>query len=170
MLAALHGALRKHHGTAARAFLAHLAEARREDMAGLLAMLAGMRDRFAAALPTNADVQVRHVARAFALAATAGEMATRWGVLPWPAGEASRAALAVMATWMDRRGGADAGEDGAALVRLRAFIAAHGATSSRGRRGAWKCSRTSIPRRRRAPWPMPAPSSAATGGTSPFQR
>ncbi len=128
MLAALHGALRKHHGTAARAFLAHLAEARREDMAGLLAMLAGMRDRFAAALPAGADVQVRHVARAFALAATAGEMATRWGVLPWPAGEASRAALAVMATWMDRRGGADAGEDGAALVRLRAFIAAHGAS------------------------------------------
>lgn len=131
MLAALHAAMRRHHGTAARAFLARLAAARRDDAEGLQAALAAMRDRFAAEVMQNgakADPQVRHVARFFALAAAAGELARAWGVLPWPEGEAERATLAVMAAWVERRGGAEAGEDGAALARLQAFIGAHGAS------------------------------------------
>jgi putative DNA primase/helicase len=128
LLAELHAAMRRHHGTAARAFLARLAEARATDAEGLHGALAAMRDRFAAALPATADAQVRHVARFFALVATAGELATGWAVLPWPEGEAERAVRAVMRDWIDRRGGAAAGEDSAALMTLRAFIAAHGAS------------------------------------------
>lgn len=128
LLAELHAAMRRHHGAAARAFLARLAEARAADPEGLHAALAAMRDRFAAALPASADAQVRHVARFFALVATAGEMATGWAVLPWPEGEAERAVRAVMRDWIDRRGSAVAGEDSAALTTLRAFIAAHGAS------------------------------------------
>jgi putative DNA primase/helicase len=128
MLAELHAAMRRHHGTAARAYLARLAEARAADPEELHAALAAMRDRFAAKLPADADAQVRHVARFFALVATAGELAAAWDVLPWPGGEAERAALAVMRDWIDRRGGAVAGEDSAAMTTLRAFIAAHGAS------------------------------------------
>ena len=66
----------------------------------------------AAALPANADPQVRDVARRFALVATAGELARAWGVLPWPEGEAERGARAMFAAWLARRtGGAGAAEE-----------------------------------------------------------
>jgi len=76
--------------------------------------------------PEDADAQTRDVARRFALVAAAGEMATAWGILPWPEGEASRSAETIMGAWLALRGGSGAAEDTEALARVRAFIGAHG--------------------------------------------
>ncbi|MXP65630.1 DUF927 domain-containing protein [Roseomonas sp. M0104] len=128
MMIALHAGLRRHHGVAGRAFLAQLVAARQADEEALLQLLMAMQTQFAETLPAEANPQVRHAARYFALVAAAGEMAIEWEVLPWAAGEAERAVRAVMAAWLARRGGVEAGEDLEALKRLRGFISTHGAS------------------------------------------
>lgn len=125
-MADLHGAMKRHHGHAAPAFLAKLAEAWAADPEAIRAVLQRRRDFFARLLPADADAQVRDVARRFALVAAAGELATFWGILPWPEGEATRAAETMLGAWLTTRGGAGAAEDAEALERVRRFIAEHG--------------------------------------------
>jgi uncharacterized protein (DUF927 family) len=125
---AIHQALHRQHGTAARAFIERLAAERARDPAGLVAFLEAMRARFTARLPPAADPQVRDVARRCALVATAGELAARWGIVPWPAGEAETATGALLAAWVARRaGGAGAAETAAQLERVRTALVQHGA-------------------------------------------
>lgn len=121
----LHGAMTRHHGHAAPAFIEHLTQslAAGEDVG---AVLAERREHLAESLPDDADAQTRDVARRFALVATAGELAAAWSILPWPEGEASRAAESMMAAWLALRGGGGAAEDAEAVERVRGFIAAHG--------------------------------------------
>jgi putative DNA primase/helicase len=66
------------------------------------------------------------VAGRFALIGTAGELARDYGVLPWPEGEALRAAGACFAAWLAERGGTGSGENTAALAQVRAFLENHG--------------------------------------------
>jgi putative DNA primase/helicase len=61
------------------------------------------------------------------LLAMAGELATRNGILPWPDGEATRAARTIFAAWLAARGGVGAAEDRAAVQQVAGFIATHGA-------------------------------------------
>lgn len=129
LLVHLNEAVRRHHGTAARAFLAALAEARAADAAGLAGMVEQARSGFLAEyLPKGADGQVQTVGRRFGLAAAAGELAIGFGVLPWPAGEAARAVGACFKAWLSRRGGAGAAEEVQAVQRVASFIALHGAS------------------------------------------
>ena len=124
---AVHTAMKRHHGTAARAFLAGLAEARANGGAELREAVARERDAFLAAhLPGDAADQARTVALRFALVAAAGELATEMGVLPWPAGEARRAAALGFAAWLSDRGGSASGEDAQAIQKVRAFIEKNG--------------------------------------------
>jgi len=127
-MGSLHDAMKAHHGHAAPAFIAKLSEAMEAEPDELKALLSDRREHFANRLPPGAEAQARDVARRFALVATAGELATAWGILPWPEGEATRAAEAMMAGWLASRGGAGAGEDSDALQRVRGFIASHGAS------------------------------------------
>ncbi len=123
----LRGAARAHHGIAARVFLARLSHDRAADAAELRDTLAALRARFLAEhVPAGAAGQVRSVAGRFALIGAAGELARDYGVLPWPEGEAMRAAGACFKAWLAERGGAGAGEDAAALAQVRAFLEAHG--------------------------------------------
>ncbi len=123
----LRDAGRAHHGTAARAFLSRLAHDRGTNEAALRAALDALRARFLAEyLPAGAAGQVRSVAGRFSLIGAAGELAREYGVLPWPEGEAIRAAGACFSAWLDDRGGAGTGEDAAALAQVRAFLEAHG--------------------------------------------
>jgi uncharacterized protein (DUF927 family) len=123
----LHASLRQQHGTAARAFLARLAVAREDEAAALQDAAEAMRSRILATLPADADPQVRDVARRFALVAVAGELAVEWGILPWPEGEAERAARTLLEQWRDGRGGdADSAEALEAVERVRLFLAEHG--------------------------------------------
>jgi len=126
LMARLHASMRTHHGHATRAFLERLANEWVTDHAGLTAVLDERRERFVGLLGDGADPQSLDVARRFALVAAAGELATAWGVLPWPEGEASRAAEAMLRRWLASRGGVGAAEDTDALERVRAFLAAHG--------------------------------------------
>jgi uncharacterized protein (DUF927 family) len=123
----LRAAARAHHGTASRVFLARLAQGRADDATGLRATLDDVRKSFLAEhVPAGAAAQVRSVAARFALIAAAGELARDYGVLPWPEGEAMRAAGACFAVWLEQRGGKGSGEDAAALAQVRAFLGAHG--------------------------------------------
>jgi putative DNA primase/helicase len=122
------GALRN-YGTAARAYLEALAAARADDEAQLRRFIgAVMGDFLATHVPDKADGQVRRVAKRFALTAAAGELARAFGVLPWPEGEAARAAGACFAVWLSRRGSHGAAEAEEAEQRLRHFLAQHGAS------------------------------------------
>lgn len=124
---AVHTGMKRHHGTAARAFLAALAEARAIGDAELREAVVRERDAFLAAhLPSDATDQARTVALRFALVAAAGELARCMGVLPWPAGEATRAAAEGFKAWLSDRDGATSGEDAAAVHAVRAFIEKHG--------------------------------------------
>lgn len=66
--------------------------------------------------------QVRRVARRFALAAAAGELATSWGLVPWPDGAAAEAALALFRRWADGFGRDTPREEREVLKRLRDTI------------------------------------------------
>lgn len=122
----LREASRTFYGTAARAFLAELTRALATDATGLTEFIAEQRDAFEKAnVPKGADGQVSSVARRFALIAAAGEMGIAFNVLPWPKGEAIRAAQASFKAWLNARGNSGAGEDTAALSAVRRFIEMH---------------------------------------------
>ncbi len=124
----IHQAMHRQHGAAARAFIERLAAERARDPARLFDLLESVCERFIARLPQAADPQVRDVARRCALVATAGELAARWGIVPWRAGEAEAAAGTLLTAWIARRpGGAGAAETAAQLERVRTALVQHGA-------------------------------------------
>jgi hypothetical protein len=79
-------------------------------------------------LPPGAGGQEARVCHRLGLLAMAGELATRNGILPWPEGEATRAAKAIFADWLAARGGIGAAEDRAAVQQVAGFLAVHGAS------------------------------------------
>lgn len=72
-----------------------------------------------------ASGQVKSVARRFALCAVAGEMAIAMGILPWPAGEASRGIKACLDAWLDDRGDLGMSEDAQIINELRGYLSAN---------------------------------------------
>ncbi|QDJ10875.1 DNA primase traC [Roseomonas mucosa] len=117
----------KHHGHAARAFIANLAKIQASEPDVLPTAIAKAREDFIRAhVPVGADPQVRDVARRMALIAAAGEIATDLGITAWPDGAATEAAAAIFALWCDRRGGKGSGEDAAHLAKVRLFLVQHG--------------------------------------------
>jgi uncharacterized protein (DUF927 family) len=123
----LGAAAQAHHGTAARAYLARLAQDMAGDANGLRDALRAMREGFLAHyVPAGSAAQVRSVASRFALIGAAGELARDYGILPWPEGESLRAAGACLKSWIANRGGAGSGEDALAIAQVRSFIEAHG--------------------------------------------
>lgn len=118
---AQHGA--RHYGTAGRAWLEHLVSRTDTLPADLQSRMEAIER---ALVPTDAAGQVRRAGRRFALVAAAGEMAREAGILPWPEGEAIRAAKACFDAWIASRGGAGSSEVSAMLRQVRLFFAAHG--------------------------------------------
>jgi putative DNA primase/helicase len=114
------------HGTAARAFVHHLAKAMRANGDFAAKVVERARAWVAEHVPREADGQVQRAANRIALAAVAGEMATEWGVTGWPAGEADRAAAVVFRDWLMERGGTGSREDHHLFAAMRRFIASHG--------------------------------------------
>lgn len=101
---------RAHYGHPARVFLENLAGewSRRDHLKGRLREMESA--WLAQALPPGSDAQVRRVAGRFALVAVAGELARAMGILPWPTGEAEKAAQECFRAWLDRRGHSGASE------------------------------------------------------------
>lgn len=116
---ALNDATGREHGTAAPAVLSALAADHKAARKSARAIMA----RFElASVPANASGMARRAGRRFALIAAAGELARAAGVLPWPEGEAERAAGAMFDAWAAARGGVGASEDANAIQAVRDFI------------------------------------------------
>jgi putative DNA primase/helicase len=122
---ALKAAAGRCYGTAGAAWLEQLAA----DPDGFAAAAREVIEAFAEThVPPGADGQVMRAARRFALVAVAGELAISAGILPWPPGEAERAAAACFAAWLEaRQGGGGRAEDAAGVAAVRRFVIMHGA-------------------------------------------
>jgi putative DNA primase/helicase len=117
------------YGTAAQAFLEKLVEKRNADPERAARDIHNFRAAFCKkVLNGGEDGQVQSVARRFALFAAAGEMAAHWKILPWPKGEAEKAAIAAFNAWIKQRGGTGAAEKDSAISRVRLFIELHGSS------------------------------------------
>ncbi len=125
----LRRAARTFCGTPARAYVERLADDRSRNEPGIVDFIdATARDFAEAHIPASADGQVRSVAARFALVAAAGEIARRYGLVPWPKGEAFRAAGECFQAWLTDRGDAGSGEEIRAVRQVKKFIEAHGAS------------------------------------------
>lgn len=127
LMGRLQVAVARCYGRPIRAFLDHLANARSDGGADLDQAAALLRAQFISKLPAGSDPQVQDVARRCALVALAGEMAVEWGILPWPKGEATKDAAAVLDLWVGRRGGSGSAEESQHVKIVRAFLLEHGA-------------------------------------------
>jgi putative DNA primase/helicase len=113
------------YGVAGPAFVDAVASNR---AAVAMALKSGISGFTKSNVPAQANGQVARAARRFGLIAVAGEMGVRVGVLPWPTGEASRAAAVLFERWLEGRGGTGAAEDREAVAKVRAFLEAHGSS------------------------------------------
>lgn len=119
----LRAACASHYGSAGPAFLRALMR----DAEGSAARVRTCRQDFLAShLPAGADGQVCRVADRFALIGAAGELAAAFGIVPWPAGEATAAAARCFADWRRERGGDGPAEITAGLAQIRRFLEVHG--------------------------------------------
>jgi uncharacterized protein (DUF927 family) len=86
-----------------------------------------MVDEFVAGqVSSGADGQVVRAAHRFGIVATAGELATRFQIAPWRAGEARTAAAWALEEWIDGRDGTEPAEVRQAIAQVRLFIEQHG--------------------------------------------
>jgi uncharacterized protein (DUF927 family) len=74
----------------------------------------------------GASGQVLRVASRLALIASAGELATSWGITGWAPGEAERAVAKCLKDWLRLRGGSGDREVSQAIAQVRMFISQHG--------------------------------------------
>ena len=118
-------ACNEHYGHAAREFLRNLLADREAAIAEAEHLMGVFMHRFC---PKNSAAQVSRAATRFALVAAAGEIATLWGILPWPSGTAMDAAGRMFHEWLKRRGTPGALESARALEQVRAMIEKHGAS------------------------------------------
>lgn len=115
---AIQQAAARHHGHVVRAFIARVLKEGDTVMAKLSSGLPVYLDKECG---DDADGQVRRVAKRFHLCAVAGELASRWGLVPWGKGEAARAAKTCLKAWIARRGGTGAAEDAAVPAGYAVF-------------------------------------------------
>lgn len=116
---------KKYYGTPYRAFVRHLVE-NKDDVA---ARTREIRDTFIEGLCTaHADGQVRRVAGRFGVIAAAGEEAIRAEILPWPSGEAKKAASICFYAWLDQRGYEGPQEIHDGVEQALNFIDVHGSS------------------------------------------
>jgi uncharacterized protein (DUF927 family) len=115
----------RYYGTAGPAFVAKLLEHDRDRIKRFW-------DKMRQAIPEKAKLssgteQVWRVADKFSLIATAGALATEFGILPWPPGSAMKSVAEMLDGWVKSRGGAkDPQEVTAGINQVRGLIAAHG--------------------------------------------
>ncbi len=122
---ALKEAARRHHGWAGPAFVAWIASRREEVREAAKAFIVEFLRR--ATFEQSAG-QAGRAAQRFALIGAAGELAREAGLLPWPQGEALRAAEVCLRVWLEERGGDGSAEARAAVEQVRGFLEAHGAS------------------------------------------
>jgi putative DNA primase/helicase len=119
----LKAAVATHYGHPLRAYMRRLIEDR--PFNGIRRFVEAF---VAEVTPHGADGQVRRAAARFGIIAAGGETAQRYGIVPWPAGEAIEAAKRLFGEWLAARGGSEPAEIEAGLTAVRHFIEAHGSS------------------------------------------
>lgn len=120
---ALDRGTRKHYGTAWLAFLTQLAKHQGTIVEALREARKAFERHY---LTDDASGQARRVADRFALVGAAGELATKWGITGWAAGESLKAAGLCFSAWLTNRGGEGNAEERAMLARVREFLRRYG--------------------------------------------
>lgn len=110
----------KHYGHAGRAFLERLTRDD-ADMGDLLAQVRALPEF----CPPGLHGQEHRATGRFALLALAGELAAEYGIVPWPQGEAVKAAALAFELWRSLRGGGS-DERRRIVEAVAAFIDRHG--------------------------------------------
>jgi putative DNA primase/helicase len=110
---------KEHYGHAGRLFLEKLTHDGR-DMGARLKLL-----KEAKAFNVGAEGQDKRVAARFAIVALAGELAIEYGVVPWPEGDAAKAALIGLETWQSQRPALGNAEPRQIIEQVSAFIDRH---------------------------------------------
>jgi putative DNA primase/helicase len=85
-----------------------------------------MEDFFSAYIPKEADGQVHRAAKRFALVASAGELATVFGITGWENGNALEATKTCFFDWLKARGGHESQEELSILSHVKHFFEQHG--------------------------------------------
>jgi putative DNA primase/helicase len=130
------------YGTAAIAFLQQITTP--ETLAELPQKLKAACKKFISEnLPKNSGGQVQRVCERFALIATAGEIATQYGITGFPTGEAWQAAKICFQAWLSDWGGVGNREQALILSEVRRFFELHGES----RFSEWKNTISRTPNR-----------------------
>jgi len=116
-------ASQQHYGHAGRAFLQRLCTQRE----AISQQLKTERRAFVATqLPADAAGQTTRAAQRFALVASAGELASQWGLTGWPVGTANQAVSQLFNEWLSSRGDAHDRETHDGLAAIKSFLEIHG--------------------------------------------
>jgi uncharacterized protein (DUF927 family) len=116
------------YGTAFPAFLTWLTrelQARGDFVDHLRQLVSDLRRAWLQGVP-DAGSQVGRAAFRFAILGVAGELASKAGIIEWPADAASTAAETCFRAWLEGRGTSGQAEDAQAVRQLVAFISRHG--------------------------------------------
>ncbi|NGX60386.1 MAG: hypothetical protein KR126chlam3_01559 [Chlamydiae bacterium] len=110
------------YGTASKAYLERLVE----DIEGAIELVKtitnGILQRY---LPSQASAQVVRVFNHFALIASAGELATQFGITGWEVEEAISGVMACFQNWLNARGDLGMHEEKVALSQVKSFFEHH---------------------------------------------
>jgi uncharacterized protein (DUF927 family) len=118
-------ASQKYFGTAFRAFIREIAQA---DSDLLHRVRQGIRNWVAKQVPVGSDAQIERVADRFGLIAMTGELAIRFGIVPWERGAAYWATEQCFQSWLQHRGNTDGGEVQQGIRALIDFVDTHGSS------------------------------------------
>lgn len=113
----------KHYGTASQPYLAKLVE-HHDKVADWIKK--AQREFAQKHIEDSAGGQVHRAGLRFALIGAAGELASKWGITGWQAGEAMQAAVSCYKAWLAQRGGGGNLEELNMLTQVRRFFEAHG--------------------------------------------
>lgn len=122
---ALKAACHDHYGHSSRAFLRQLLNAPDDAFAEANCLMAAFVSRVC---PQGVDGQIERAAKRFAIVAAAGEIASQWGILPWPDGTAMDTNARMFREWLERRGTGGSLEGAKAIAQVRGMIEKHGAS------------------------------------------
>lgn len=114
----------RYYGVTIREYLREIVKADRDELR--LAAEIAIEDLVKSLDISNADGQVKRVARRFGLAAAGGELAILFKIAPWPKDAAIGAAKTCFESWLAARGGAAPLEVQRLKSQLRLFFEQHG--------------------------------------------
>lgn len=119
---------RKYYGTAGIAFLERLT--RSEELANVIQKIKPAIAAISASfqLPANCAPEIHRVAFRFALVAYTGELATKYGVTGWQAGESIKAVTQCFNVWLETKGSGLTSDDRALLAQVASLLQSHGST------------------------------------------